>query len=160
LRILDFSWRNLTDMITSLFAILATAALGSLLIPVFILVLALTGFFPPLEIRIWGWQTVIPPQTRTTGVDVPAQKIKIDQDLEDDVIYITLGDPVESYVEEAAADDTICYRRSYGGNYPSGITIMSFEVWRNKLPDLATVVASYLGVSKRSVEISLSQLQT
>jgi hypothetical protein len=86
--------------------------------------------------------------------DKSSQEIQVDQDIDDDVVYISLGKPAESYVE-FIADDTICYRRSYDDDHPSGVTIMSFKIWRNRLPELSKVVARHLKVPQRVVESSL-----
>lgn len=82
------------------------------------------------------------------------QPIQVDNDADDDILYISLGEPAAGYVD-MVVEDTIYYRKAYSNDQPSGVTIMSFHNWRNRVPELAGTVANYLGVSKRIVETSL-----
>jgi hypothetical protein len=159
-------------MIDAILVIVVTAILGSLLVPVLVLALARIGLFPPVTITFWRSQVVFAPsiitsakpdrlyggmdQSQYKAVHDPDIRITRDFDAVDDVLYISLGEPVESYVEDE--QDSIFFRRSYQTNDPSGVTIVPFRAWQGRLPELATAIASYLRVSERAIEAEISNV--
>jgi len=82
------------------------------------------------------------------GVTAP---LIIDFDSEEDVLYVSLGSPVPSYVDEAP--DGILLRRANATGLPSGVTAIDFRRnWRDRRPAFYELVAGYLEVPEPIVE--------
>jgi hypothetical protein len=78
-------------------------------------------------------------------------------DTESDVLYISLGEPVESYSEEQPKG--LLFRKAYASDKPSGVTAIDFRAhWRGKVGVLSTLVADYLGVPKSAVKAEIKRV--
>jgi len=81
----------------------------------------------------------------------PAADLSIAFDGEEDVLYVSLGVPVPSHVDEA--DAGLLLRRADSDNRPSGITALDFRRnWRHRLAAFYSTVAEYLSVPSETVE--------
>ena len=81
----------------------------------------------------------------------PVTKLNIAFDGEEDVLYVSLGAPVPSHVDEGEAG--LLLRRANSDNRPSGITALDFRRnWRHRLTAFYSAVAEYLSVPRETVE--------
>ena len=76
--------------------------------------------------------------------------LHIDFDVEADVLYVSLGDPVASHVDEAP--DGVLLRWANSDNHPSGVTIIDFRKnWYARRSHFYSLVAEHLHVPAQMV---------
>jgi hypothetical protein len=84
-----------------------------------------------------------------------AAGLNVDFDAEEDVLYVSLGTPVPSQVNEAP--DGLLLRRAYVTDLPSGVTAVDFlRNWRDRRSAFYALIAEYLqlplAVVQREIE--------
>ena len=78
-------------------------------------------------------------------------RLSVDFDAREDVLYISIGDPVPSYSEEI--EDGVLLRRSNAEDQPSGVTAIDFRNnWLSQRRRFYVIVADYLRVPAETVE--------
>jgi hypothetical protein len=83
----------------------------------------------------------------TEGVE----ELKIDFDIEEDVLYISFGKPVASHIDEAPRG--LLLRWADADNHPSGVTALDFRSnWDDQIGVFCSAVAEHLGVPVQLVE--------
>ena len=85
-----------------------------------------------------------------------AEHLDIDFDAEEDVLYISLGNPVASHTDEGA--DGVLLRWANSDNRPSGVTALDFRSnWRDRRQRFCSLVADHLKVPVQLVECEIDR---
>lgn len=80
-----------------------------------------------------------------------ARRLNIDLDQDADVLYMSLGEPVASHVDEAPRG--LLLRWASADGLPSGVTALGFHSnWSNQLSAFCSAVAQHLCLSANLVE--------
>jgi hypothetical protein len=83
-------------------------------------------------------------------------QLSVDFDGEGDVLYIHLGPPVASHVDEGPRG--LLFRWANADDRPSGITVLDFRAnWPDQLGGLYSVVARHLQLPVQLVEREISR---
>jgi hypothetical protein len=73
------------------------------------------------------------------------ETLNIDFDCDEDVLYVSVGAPVPSYVDEG--ESGLLFRRANIDNRPSGVTAIDFrQNWLYDRPRFYSVVADHLAI--------------
>lgn len=84
------------------------------------------------------------PKDDDTEIGNDPKQLQADYDRISDVLYISLGDPVDAYSE--SGQDGLILRYSTTDERPCGVTVMSFSDWDNYHEHLDKHVAAFLHV--------------
>ena len=76
--------------------------------------------------------------------------LKISYDVDSDVLYLALGDPVPATTDEDDHGLLLRYARSDG--HPCGVTVLGFHsTWEAKAGELSEIVSEHLHLKPRDV---------
>jgi hypothetical protein len=86
-----------------------------------------------------------------------APHLNVDFDREEGVLYVSLGSPQPSYIEEV--DDGVLLRRANTDNHPSGVTAIDFQAnWRGRRRNFYSLVAQHLDIAPSIVEREIERI--
>ena len=85
------------------------------------------------------------------------EPVEVHLDRDEDVLYISLGSPVASHVDEKPGG--ILLRWADADNQPTGVTALHFlGHWRDRLPEFSSLVADHLNVSDKLIEAAVRRV--
>ena len=94
------------------------------------------------------------------ALDATAREDRLiaDYDADADVLYLSLGPPVPSELEDNPAG--VVLRWSIQSGEPSGATVVGYRgySWARRLPDLVSLVARHLHVSAKEAEQAIGKV--
>jgi len=83
--------------------------------------------------------------------------LRVDFDADEDVLYLSVGDPTPGYADEAA--DGVLLRRSSADGKLIGVTALDFRAnWILRRNAFYSLVSEYLGIPPATVERSVEVL--